>query len=71
MPIDLKKIIKGGVYGTGGGLAGFLSGMGIQTIAEAAGVATIASVPVVAITPLFAFLSAILGFGYAIVEDKR
>jgi len=69
--MDVKKLIKGGVYGTGAGLAGFLTGMGIQAIAMAAGLTAVASVPVTAITPLFAFLSSVLGFGAGILEEEK
>jgi high-affinity nickel permease len=68
--ITTSKLLKGGAYGAGGGLAGFLFGLGIQAVSQAAGLAGVATVPVTAITPVFTILSIVLGFAHGLAEEE-
>ncbi|MHA1664281.1 MAG: hypothetical protein ACTSVW_00395 [Candidatus Njordarchaeales archaeon] len=66
--VSTEKLIKAGTHATGGGLAGFLMGLGIQSVVEASGLLYVATVPVAAILPIFTVLSVILGFTHGMLE---
>jgi len=69
--VSTEKLVKAGAHGATGGLAGFLFGLGIQAVAEAAGVAAISTIPVGAILPVFTILSVVLGFAHGFTSDKK
>jgi len=69
--VSTTKLLKAGAHGAAGGLGGFLTGLGIQAVAQAAGVGAVASVPVYAICPVFTILSIVLGFAHGLTEDKK
>jgi len=69
--VSTEKLVRAGTHGATGGLAGFLFGMGIQAVAEAAGVTAISTIPVTAILPIFTILSIVLGFASGFLEEKK
>jgi len=69
--MDTKKLLKAGAQGATGGLIGFLSGLGIQAVAEASGLTAVSVVPVSAILPIFTVLSIVLGFAAGFVEEEE
>jgi len=69
--VSTNKLLKAGAHGAAGGLGGFMFGLGIQAVAQAAGVAAVSTVPVSAILPVFTVLSIVLGFASGFLEDKK
>jgi len=69
--MDTKRLLKAGAHGAAGGLAGFMSGLGIQAVATAADVGAVGGVPVAYILPVFTVLSIVLGFASGFLEDKK
>jgi len=69
--MDTRRLLKAGAHGTAGGLVGFLSGLGIQAVAEAAGITAVSTIPVHALLPIFTVLSIVLGFASGFVEEGK
>ena len=69
--MDTKRLLKAGAHGAAGGLAGFMSGLGIQAVATASGVGVVGGIPVTAILPVFTVLSIVLGFASGFLEEKK
>ena len=59
--MDVKRLLKGGIWGTIGGLGGFAIGFAIQALCTAAGVKGL-GVPVKYILPVETVSSTVVGF---------